>query len=64
MYLHNILSREEGELVKRVYRAQSDRPTKGDFVELVKADLEMIGATLNENEIQTQTKGEFKSSIK
>ena len=64
MYLHNILSREEGELVKRVYRAQSDRPTKGDFVELVKADLEMIGATLNENKIQTQTKGEFKSSIK
>jgi hypothetical protein len=49
MYLHNILSREESELVKRVYQAQRDKPTKGDFVELVKADLEMIGATLDKN---------------
>ena len=52
MYLHTILSRENSELVKRVYIEQIDQPTRLDFVELVKADLEMIGETLDEEEIQ------------
>ena len=30
------------ELVKRIYEAQKDNPTKGDFIKLVKKDLEMI----------------------
>ena len=42
MYLHNILSREDSELVKRVYITQRDNPTSGDFVDLVKSDLEDI----------------------
>ena len=35
MYLHHILQKEETELVKRVYNAQKESPTKGDFVTLV-----------------------------
>ena len=51
MYLHNVLSREEGELVKRVYKAQKENTTTGDFVDLVKQDFEMIGEVLNEEDL-------------
>ena len=40
MYLHNILSRNSDELVKRVFDAQKNNPTQGDFICLVKSDLE------------------------
>ena len=40
MYLHHLLGRE---LIKRVYKVQKESPTPGDFVELVKEDLNNIG---------------------
>ena len=36
IYLQHILKRAEGELIKRVYEAQKQHPTTGDFIELVK----------------------------
>ena len=57
MYLHN-------ELIHRVYSAQRDNPTKGDFIELVKADLENIGIDYDEEYFKGQTKGQFKQHIK
>ena len=32
MYHHNIISREEKELVRRVYETQKGKPTKVDFL--------------------------------
>ena len=32
MYLHNILNKDSDELTYKVYMAQRDNPTKGDFV--------------------------------
>ena len=64
MYLHNILNRSEGELVKRVYVAQRNNPTKGDFIELVKQDLNDIGEDFDEEKIRCQTKTIFKAHIK
>ena len=48
MYIYNILGREEGELIKRVYKAQKENPTKCDFIELAEKDLEMIGEPIDE----------------
>ena len=36
MFLQNLLKRRDEELVKRVYEAQKNKPTTGDFIELVK----------------------------
>ena len=49
MYLHNILTREDSELVKRIYTAQRNNPTNGYFVEMVSSDLELIDETLDES---------------
>ena len=64
MYLQNILKRGEEELVKRVFEAQKNDPTTGDFIELVKKDLEMIGQDFDETFICLKTKSELKTHIK
>ena len=35
-YLHTLLSRNDQELNKRVYKAQKENPSPVDFVELIK----------------------------
>merc|ERR1719319_1749043 len=62
MYLHHILSRDEKELIKRVYIAQRENISKGDFAEQVKDDMEVI--EMNEESIASMTKGAFKSLVK
>ena len=47
-YLYEVITRADSELVKRVYMAQKESPSKGDFVNLVKADFDFIGITYNE----------------
>ena len=39
-YLYYILSSNQNEMLPRVFRAQIRNPTKGDWPELVKKDLE------------------------
>ena len=38
-YLHDLLKRNENELVVRFFKAQLRNPSKGDWTEIVKADL-------------------------
>ena len=38
-YLHDLLTRNENELVVRFYKAQLRNPSKGDWTEIVKEDL-------------------------
>ena len=64
MYLHNILSRNSDELVKRVFDAQKNNPTQGDFICLVKSDLEYIEEPYNEQNITSMSKSQFKTHIK
>ena len=64
MYLHHILGRNKEELIRRVYNAQRDNITHGDFVELVKGDLEYIGEAFDEESMMLQTKIQFKNHIK
>ena len=38
-YLKHILTRDDDELIKKVFTAQKEAPTQGDFVKLVEKDL-------------------------
>ena len=62
MYLQHILSRDNKELIKRVYDAQKLNPTKDDFVKLVEEDLKLI--EMEETEIIGKSKTEFKTIVK
>ena len=55
-YLKNILDKNNGKLIKRVYIAQRDNPTKGDFIELVKKDQAYIGMPFDETLIGSKYK--------
>ena len=50
MYQQIILKRNEKELTNRIYKSQEVNPTEGDFYCLVKADWEMIGESMNEED--------------
>ena len=64
IYQQTILKRNEEELTKRVYKAQSENPIFGDFYHLVKSDWELIGETMNEEYIRTSNKNTYKKHIK
>ena len=61
MYLHHILNREEKELIRRVYDTQKVNPTKGDFVCIIKKDLELIGK--DDDSVKCMSKRELKGLI-
>ena len=63
-YLKHILDRADGELIKRVYLEQKENPTKGDWIELVKADIEKTELKLTEGEIKLMTKNKYRNHIK
>ena len=50
MYLHNILQKDGSELIRKVYEAQKDNPTPGDFCELVRDDCRDIGLNMSDEE--------------
>ena len=63
-YLKHILTLEDSEIVKKVYIAQKENPTNGDFVQLVKKDLSELNFT--HAQIETLGKHEkycYKESI-
>ena len=64
MYLHHTLNRSDSELIQRVFSAQRESPTPGDFVELVKEDLNNIGEAFDEETICMRSKDQFKKIIK
>lgn len=64
IYHQTILNRPDEELTKRVYNAQKESPTDGDFYRLVKADWEMIGENLDEVAITSKSAEEHKRTVK
>ena len=64
LYHHNILSRDENETIKKIYRKQKENSIKGDWYNLLKKDFEFIGKDLDENEIASTPKEEYKKNIK
>ena len=63
-YLNNILSRNETELVKRVYLAQKRKPTKNDWYLTVQKDIQEIELNISEEIIGKMKKDKFKKVLK
>ena len=61
-YLKHILSRSETELIRKVFEAQTNKPTSGDFVTSVKKDLEKFG--LSEEDIEKMSKQQLKTDLR
>jgi hypothetical protein len=64
LYLHNILHRNEKELIKKVYNAQKADPSKGDYCKLVESDMNMIDLKLTDQEITNISRFEFKTVVR
>ena len=47
-----------------MYRAQKDNPSKGDWIHIIKEDMELIKLNMNENKISLLYKNEFKKHVK
>ena len=63
IYLHHILSVSENELIFKVYSAQKEQPLKGDWVLKVGEDMAQIELKMEENEIKSKSKAEFKKIV-
>ena len=63
MYLWHILSRDDSELIKRVYNAQKFSPRKSDWINQVINDKSFLGLNLSDDEIQLFTKSHFKKIV-
>ena len=63
MYVHHIVQKDENELIKQVFKAQNANPTKGDFCELLKADMDIIGQIYDAHILAGYYKSQFKVVI-
>jgi hypothetical protein len=63
-YLYNILTKPEHELIRRVYEIQKVETSKGDWIELIRDDFELIGETFDENIIKSMNKHKFKKFVR
>ena len=64
MYHHNLLSRGEDKTIYKIYSKQKEDPLKGDWFSLRLKDFEFIGVELDEREISSTPKSEYKTRIK
>ena len=64
MYHHHIVRRGEEETIQRIYYKQKEDPLKGDWYELLKKDFEFIGEEIDEKNIASIPKSEYKARIK
>ena len=65
IYWHTIIRRHKEEITSQVYNAMKDKPEKGDWIFLLKDDLNKIGLSLEDEEsIVKLTKYEFKKLVK
>ena len=63
-YFQNILKRHESEIVKRIYIAQKNNPSPGDWIYRVKEDLETFQINMGEDAIERMDENQFKVFIK
>ena len=63
-YLQTILKRTENEIIWKVYTAQKDAPTKGDWVNLVEDDMKLLSMDISDKAIAEMSHDEFKDIVK
>ena len=59
-----LASRNDTELIKKVYIAQKNEPSKGDFCMLVESDMSLIDLNLSEIEMTDMTRYDLKIEVK
>ena len=64
MFLHEILSREDNETIKKIYMKHKEDKSKGDWITLLEEDLKFIGINIKEEEICSIPKSEHKEKIR
>ena len=64
MYLWHILSREESELIRRIYETQKISSSVVDWVNILSRDKLELGITLTDKEVQGVSKNVFKNYVK
>jgi hypothetical protein len=64
MYLHNILQKSSDEIVRKVYEAQKQDTSPGDFYQLVCEDKESIGLNMSDQEMQTMSKEKLRNIVR
>ena len=64
LYHHNIISRNESELIHRVYSAQKMNPIKQDWYKLLQNDFDLIGGRIDDAKIKSMKKYKYKKHIK
>ena len=50
-YHHHIITRDDTELIKKVYLKQKENPVEGDWVQLIQKDYEFIDEDWNDSYI-------------
>ena len=63
MYHHHIISREDNELIKKVYNKQKEHYTKGDWLQTVISDFQFIDVIMNEDVIRSTPKEQYKKFV-
>lgn len=64
IFHQTILQREDKELTKRIYKAQKNDQTTGDFVKLLSEDFKLINRTQEDRRIQMTNRKAYKQQIK
>ena len=63
MYYHNLLQKDDSELVKMVFLTQGKLSVKNDWINYLKDDLSLCQIVLSENEIKLMKKEKFKKLV-
>ena len=63
MYHHHILSRNDEELIKKVYIKQKEDSIKGDWIRTLQSDFKFIGEEINDQNIVRMSQDEYRSFI-
>ena len=64
IYHHHIITRDDSELIKKVYMKQKENPLKGDWVQLIQRDFEFIEEDWNDFHIRSIPKDIYIKNIK
>ena len=62
--MHTILKRNQNEITRKVYEAQKLDSKKGDFVQQIEDDKEMIKLDLSDQEIEMMDQTTYQNLVK
>lgn len=63
MFHHNILVRDHGETIHKIYTNQKKEYTKGDWYQLLQIDFDFIWIDVNEDIIRRTSKEDYRNMI-